>query len=132
MHPALILIPALGLLLVGPRLWVRRILAEYDAEGSASGAAHAVARDMLDRHGLHAVTVELTDIGDHYDPQAKAVRLSRHHFERDSLSAVTTAAHEVAHAQQHAAAFPPFVWRARLAKVAQVTGQIGTILIVAV
>lgn len=131
MHPALIILPALGLIL-GPRVWVNRVLKKYDGEEDRPDSAHEIARQMLDRHGLHAVAVEVTDLGDHYDPHTKAVRLSRHYYDRKSLTAITTAAHEVAHALQHATEFPPFVWRTRLAKVAQVTGEIGTVLVIAV
>jgi Zn-dependent membrane protease YugP len=75
--------------------------------------------------------VEVTDLGDHYDPRDKAVRLSRDKLEGKTLTAVTTAAHEVAHALQDASAYGPFVWRARLAKVAQVTGEVGFTLLLA-
>ena len=131
MHPALILIPAVGLML-GPRLWAWRVLEQYDDEQETLLCAAELARDMLDRHGLHAVKVESTDRGDHFDPAARAVRLSRRHFDRQSLAAVTTAAHEVAHALQHADAYGPFRWRGRMARVAQVAGQAGTLLIIAV
>ena len=130
MHPALLLIPALGLVL-GPRVWVNRVLREHDAEQDLPASASEVARALLDSHGLYGVQVEVTDLGDHYDPKARAVRLSRHHFDRNSLTAVTTAAHEVAHAIQHATGYPPFELRTSLARVAQVAGEIGTVLIVA-
>ncbi len=39
--------------------------------------AHLLARQLLDRHGLGQVRVELTDMGDHYDPRAKAMRQNR-------------------------------------------------------
>ena len=131
MHPALIILPALGLV-IGPRLWVSRVLKQYDVAEDRADNAQDVARDMLDRHGLYAVAVERTDIGDHYDPDSRTVRLSKRTFDNTSLTAITIAAHEVAHAQQHAVGYTPFVWRDRLARVAQVTGVTGTALIVAV
>jgi hypothetical protein len=78
------------------------------------------------------VRVEVTDVGDHYDPLDRAVRLTRDKRGRKSLTALTTAAHEVAHALQHASHYGPFVWRTRLAKLAQVTGEAGSILLFAV
>ena len=46
MHPVLILIPALGLIL-GPRLWVNRVLKQYDEEDDRPDSAHEIAREML-------------------------------------------------------------------------------------
>lgn len=131
MHPFLIVLPALGLLL-GPRLWVNRVLKEFDEEDTRPDSAQEVARELLDRHGLAMVRVEVTDGGDHYDPQARAVRLSRHNFHRRSLTAVTTAAHEVAHATQHADGYRPFTLRMQLARLAQVTGEVGSLMLLAV
>lgn len=131
MHPALIILPALGLIL-GPRLWVSRVMRQYDVSEDRPDKAQDVARDMLDRHALYAVAVERTDIGDHYDPDSRTVRLSRRTFDNTSLTAITIAAHEVAHAQQHEVEYPPFVWRDRLAPVAHVTGVAGAALIIVV
>jgi Zn-dependent membrane protease YugP len=131
MHPILILVPALGLFLA-PRLWVSRIMREHDAEEDQPASAQELARDMLDRHQLHAVKVEVTDLGDHYDPGARAVRLSRHNFDRKSLSAITAAAHEVAHALQHDSGYAPFEWRSRLTHAARIAGEAGSVLIISV
>lgn len=90
-----------------------------------------LAREILDRHRLHNVKVETTDLSDHYDPQAKAVRLGRDKIDRRTLTSVTTAAHEVGHALQDATGYGPFVWRTRLAKVAQVAGRAGSALLLA-
>lgn len=132
MHPILILIPA-ALLALGPRLWVRRILDRYAGEDPGlplSGAQ--VARQLLDQHGLQAVSVEPSDIGDHYDAKARSVRLTRDKFDSHSLTAVTTAAHEVGHALQHATDFAPFMWRGRLVQVATSAGEVGSVLLLAV
>lgn len=132
MHPAVALVPALALV-VGPRFWVRYVLERNDRhEENFEQNAGEVARALLDQHGLHLVRVESTDLGDHYDPEAKAVRLSRGKLERKTLTAVTTAAHEVSHALQDASAYGPFLWRTRLVKVARVAGEVGTVLLLAV
>ena len=44
--------------------------------------------------------VEVTELGDHYDPIEKKVRLSKENYESKSLTAIAIAAHEVGHAIQ--------------------------------
>ena len=132
MHPIAIILPAAALI-VGPRLWVNHVLKQYNRkEEDLPGTAAQLARELLDRQGLQDVAVERTDLGDHYDPRTRVVRLSRDKFERKSLTALTTAAHEVSHASQHATGYRPFVWRGRLAKLAQVTGEAGFAVLLAV
>ncbi len=132
MHPAIILIPAATLIL-GPRLWVAYVLRQHNRKDEDfGGTAAELARELLDVHDLQIVKVEMTDLGDHYDPDARAVRLSRDKFDRRSLTAVATAAHEVAHALQHSNGYGPFVWRGRLARAARVTGEAGLVLLLSV
>lgn len=131
MHPVIIVIPA-AILIFGPRAWVSRLLKKHDMNVlDTSVTAREFARDALDRQGLQLVKVESTDIGDHYDQQAKAVRLARNRIDRRSLTALTTAAHEVAHALQDASDYPPFIWRTHLSRVAQMAGQLGAVMLVA-
>ena len=132
MHPVLILVPA-ATLIIGPRLWVRHVLKQHNRkQDTLPLSARELARELLDAHDLQRVRVESTDIVDHYDPGARAVRLTRDKIDRKSLTALTTAAHEVAHAIQHATGYGPFIWRGRLARVARVAGEAGFILLLAV
>ncbi len=129
MHPVLVLVPAIALVF-GPQLWVKHVLGRNNRKEDARlRSGGELARELLDRHRLHKVKVESTDLGDHYDPQTKAVRLTRDKITRKTLTAVTVAAHEVGHALQDASDHGPFVLRARLGKVAQVTGQAATALL---
>lgn len=131
MNPVIILVPA-AVLIIGPRLWVNHVLRQYNQrEGALPGTARELAREVLDRHDLQAVRVESTDIGDHYDPEIRAVRIARDKIDRKTLTAITTAAHEVSHALQHAAGYPPFYWRRRLARIARVVGEVGIVLLLA-
>jgi Zn-dependent membrane protease YugP len=128
----MLLVPV-AVLVIGPRLWVRQVLKQHNRrEDPSFPSGGELAKELLDRHNLQRVRVESSDIGDHYDPKAKAVRLTRDKIERKTLTAMTTAAHEVAHALQDASNYPPFVWRMRLVTLAQTTGQIGSVILIAV
>ena len=132
MHPVIIVIPAAALIF-GPRLWVRHVLNQHHrGDDDVAMTAGELARQLLDRQQLHSVQVETTDMGDHYDHHRKAVRLNRDKIDRKTLTAVTTAAHEVAHALQDASGYGPFVWRTRLVKVAQVAVEVGSVMLLAV
>ena len=114
-----ILIALGGLLLLalvfGPQLWVRRVLRQHGADRpDLPGTGAELARHLLDEADLHSVTVEKTDLGDHYDPEARAVRLLPQHHDGRSVAAVAVAAHEVSHAVQHARGETPFMRRLEL------------------
>ncbi len=128
----------IGLLLlvavVGPGLWVRRVLQKYSQPADRyreQGTGAALARHLLDRFDLSDVGVEATEMGDHYDPQARKVRLSPDNFGGHSLTAVTVATHEVGHAIQHARGEALFDYRQRLVRVAMGGERVGGVLLLA-
>jgi Zn-dependent membrane protease YugP len=87
----------------GPQWWIRHVLARHgDERPDFPGTGAELARHLLDEAGLTQIKVERTEIGDHYDPLAHAVRLLPQHHDGRSVSAVAVAAHEVSHALQHA------------------------------
>ena len=99
----------------GPGLWVRRTLERYSTpEDRYSGSGEKLARHLLDQNELQSVQVEETNLGDHYDPRDKVVRLMPQHFSGRSLTAITVAAHEVGHAIQDATGYRPLKLRTRL------------------
>ena len=101
----------------GPQWWIRRVLARHGAERpDLPGSGGELARHLLDEAGLQVVTVEPTDLGDHYDPVARAVRLLPQHHDGRSIAAVAVAAHEVSHAVQHARGERSFQLRFDLVK----------------
>lgn len=120
-------------LIFGPGIWVKRVLARYSKPADRySGTGAQLARHLLDVHGLEAVQVEATEAGDHYDPEAKAVRLSPERFDGRSLTAITVAAHEVGHALQDHENYTPLRLRSRLVKAMRPVERIGAgVLIVA-
>ena len=124
---AIIVILLLVLVLVfGPGLWVRRVLDKYSEPADRyAGTGAQLARHLLNKHGLESVAVERTKDGDHYDPQAKAVRLTDDKFDGKSLTAITVAAHEVGHALQDRDGYGPLRLRTRLVKATRVVEKAG-------
>tara|TARA_B100000073_G_scaffold312471_1_gene286219 strand:- start:162 stop:848 length:687 start_codon:yes stop_codon:yes gene_type:complete len=88
-------------LIFGPSLWVKFVMRKYSSEKpEMPGTGGELAKHLIERFSLKDVTVEVTELGDHYDPIEKKVRLLREHYESKSLTAIAIAAHEVGHAIQ--------------------------------
>lgn len=118
-------------LIFGPALWVRRVLARYSEPADRyPGTGRQLARELLDANGLSTVLVETTDQGDHYDPEAKVVRLSPDKFDGRSLTAITVAAHEVGHAVQDHVGYTPLRVRTRLVKATRRVEKLGAAILV--
>lgn len=115
----LLAIVILGLI-VGPGIWVKRVL-EKNAEprDDLPGTGGELAAHLIERFKLDGVALERTDRGDHYDTEAKAIRLTDRVMDGKSLTAVATAAHEFGHALQHAKSYQALTTRTLLAKNAQ-------------
>ena len=113
-------------LVFGPGLWVQRVLQRYSLpEDRYSGTGAELARHLLDKHGLGEVVVEKTTLGDHYDPEDKAVRLTDDKFDGRSLTAITVAAHEVGHAVQDQLGYAPLRVRSRLVRATRNVERVG-------
>jgi Zn-dependent membrane protease YugP len=122
----LLLILIILVLVFGPTLWVRWVMRAYDApiEGMP-GTGGELARHLVERLGLEGVTVETTEQGDHYDPAARAVRLSQGNHDVKSLTAVAIAAHEVGHAMQHKLGDKRLAARTKMAPMADNVARIS-------
>jgi uncharacterized protein len=115
-----------------PQMWVRKIIARHAHERSDfPGTGGEFARHILDEMKLTNVKVEETKLGDHYDPEAKTIRLTPANFGGRSLAAVVIAAHEAGHAMQDALNYPPLQARTRLAKQAAKMEKVGAIVMLA-
>lgn len=126
-----VLIVAILILVFGPGLWVRQVLRKYGEPADRyGGTGAALARHLLDKRGLQAVVVEPTEQGDHYDPIAKTVRLSPDVHDKQSLTAITVAAHEVGHAIQDHEGYPPLKWRTRLVRATSPIEKFGAGLLI--
>ena len=122
----IIFIVAIAGIIFGPGLWVRRVLERYSVPADRySGTGAQLARHLLDKHGLTDVVVESTPDGDHYDPEAKAVRLTPDKFDGRSLTAITVAAHEVGHALQDHEGYAPLKIRSQLVRASRNIEKLG-------
>lgn len=128
----IVLIAVLLLAVLGPGFWVKRVMARYSEPADRYGhSGSETARRLLDGLGLEAVVVEASDAGDHYDPAAKAVRLSTANYSGRSLTAVTVAAHEVGHALQDFEGFAPLKWRTKMVQWVRPVEKTGAVLMMA-
>lgn len=115
-----------------PQMWVRRAIAAHSNErADFPGTGGEFARHILDEMKLGHVKVEETKLGDHYDPEAKVIRLSPENHNGRSLAAVVIAAHEAGHAMQDATGYPPLAARTRLAKQAIQMEKVAAVVMLA-
>ncbi len=112
-----------GLLLA---LWasakVKMTFSKYSRVATRGGVSGAwAARALLNAHGLESVPVEEIPgkLSDHYDPRAKALRLSSAVYRSNSVAAVGVAAHEAGHAVQHAENYWALAARMGIAPIAR-------------
>lgn len=116
----------------GLSLWaqfrVKGSFNEYAQVPASSGLTGAeAARRLLDANGLSHIPVEHVPgtLTDHYDPIAKAVRLSDPVYASDSISAISVACHEVGHAVQDKVNYPMLVARHRMFPVVNFSSGIA-------
>jgi len=128
-----LLLIIVGIIVFGPQLWTRRVFAQHSVpRPDYPGTGAELARHLLDQLDMQHIKVEATELGDHYDPEAKAVRLTPDKFNGKSLTAITVAAHEVGHAIQDQAGYQPFTDRTRLVRVAQGAEKLGGIVMLGI
>lgn len=99
----LLLVPAAAGLI--GRQWVRSMFDRYAEVPASSGASgEEVARALLVRYELEKIEVEKVPgaLSDHYDSDAKRLRLSEDVATARSIASTGIAAHEAAHALQDA------------------------------
>jgi Zn-dependent membrane protease YugP len=131
--PYLILLLLLLALVFGPQWWAQWTFRRHGkARADIPGSGAELARHLLKKMNITDVGVEPTDKGDHYDPEARMVRLSPTNHDGHSLTAVAVAAHEVGHAIQHHRGDKLLATRSRLIRSAQLAQQIGAGLMFAI
>jgi hypothetical protein len=131
--PYLILLVLILALVFGPQWWASWTFRRYSTNrDDIPGSGAELARHLLQKMNIADVGVELTDKGDHYDPQARVVRLSPANHDGRSLTAVAVAAHEVGHAVQHHRSETLLAMRTRLILTARLAQQLGAGLMFAI
>ncbi len=127
----LIPIVAFILLLIGPSLWVRWVMARYrmDLAGIPGTGAQLVTH-LSERFEISDLVVEKTgNLQDHFDPSAPAIRLSPANYDGRSLTAVAVAAHEIGHAIQWSRKETVFKLRTRYVPLARRLQRIGIFMV---
>ncbi len=91
-----------------------------------------VASTILQQMGITDVSIESIggQLSDHYDPNAKAVRLSQGIYNSTSLAAAAVAAHECGHVLQDKQGYSFMNFRAALVPAANIGSNIGPLLVV--
>ena len=122
----------IGLILVvivfGPQIWAKRTFAKYNKHREDfPGTGGELAKHLITTYELSNVNVEQTQLGDHYDPTTKTVRLSPSNYNGKTLTAIAVAAHEVGHAIQDGENNSMLSLRTRLVKTTQVAEQISSL-----
>ena len=128
----LIGIVLLIVVIYGPQFWSKYILNKYNRREYFSGSGLDLANILLDRMNLSQVRMEATDLGDHYDPLDKVIRLSRRNCGKKTLTAVVVATHEVGHAVQDHMGYTPLYLRTRWVVAAQKAERIGVVFMIAI
>jgi len=131
MHFFLIII-LLAAVIYGPIYCSGFILRKYNKIEYFSGNGMEFARILLDQINLSHIRVEQTELGDHYDPVEKVVRLTKNNCEKKSLTAVVVAAHEVGHAIQDHFGYQPLYIRTKWIMAAGKAERTGAALMMAI
>ena len=129
----LVAIPT-GILTFWAQRRVKGTYRKYSQVQSTMGMTGAqVAQTILAKKGVQGIKVEpiAGELTDHYDPRAKAVRLSQGIYGSTSLSAAAVAAHECGHVLQDVEGYKFMNLRAALVPVVNLGSSLGPMLIMA-
>mgnify|MGYP002634221145 CR=1 FL=1 len=129
----LLLILLLIIFILGPQWWVKWVIRRYQIpKDNIPGTGGELALHLLQQLKITDIKVEISELGDHYNPGTGVIGLSEANYSGRSLAAVAIAAHEVGHAIQHKQQMPIFKWRSRLVSIAIGSEKVGVIALMAV
>ena len=128
----ILVIPAIIISLIAQ--WkVKSSYNKFSKVGNIRGLTGAdAARRVLEYYGIYDVRIEKISgkLSDHYDPKAKAIRLSSGVFDGFSIASVGIACHEAGHAAQHAEKYTPIKVRNAIIPLTRIGSTGGIILAV--
>lgn len=122
-----------AVLCIFAQLRVSSTFKKFSKVRSRSGLTGAqAAQKILHLSGIYDVRVEHTNgnLTDHYDPSAKALRLSDSVYSSTSIAAIGVAAHECGHAVQHDKDYAPLKIRSALVPAANIGSRLGIPIII--
>ena len=114
---------------VGVKSAFRKYQNVYNTRGlTAAEVAERILRNaQVDDVSIEEVSGELTD---HYSPKEKALRLSNSVYHSTSVAAIVVAAHECAHAIQHARRYVPIAVRNAIVPVVNIGNSLAVPLVI--
>lgn len=119
---------SVGAIIFIPQYWVKHVITKHGKErNDFPGTGGELAEHLIENLQLEKVKLERTEKGDHYDPDAKVVRLMDAHHSGRSISAVVIAAHEIGHAIQDHRGERLLALRQKLAKFAAASDVVASI-----
>lgn len=128
----LLVVPALLIALIA-QIQVKSAFSRYARVRCTSGLTGAqAAQRILQANGITDVRIEHISgkLTDHFDPQAKVIRLSDEVYGVASIAAVGVAAHEAGHAVQYATDYAPIRIRAAIIPATNIGSKLSVPLII--
>ncbi len=128
----LLIIPAL-ILSIFAQFKVKSSYSKYKELYMRNGyTGFEVARMILDKEGLYDVPIEVInkELGDHYDPTKRVLRLSPDVYSGRSISAAGIAAHEVGHAIQHKEHYTPLELRKAMVPISNFGSSLSIVMFI--
>ena len=112
-----------------------RVVVTIERYRQVKATGNLTARELVQRIASEnqlnlRVEVAPENMGDHYDPQAKVIRLSSKIIDSNSISALAIAAHECVHALQAARIYAPLRWRIFVIRLSNFSSRLLTPLII--
>ncbi len=100
-----------------PIIWFNFIFNKYDKilENMPFNGLE-FGEQILKENNLNDVAIEVTDKGDHYDPNEKKVKVKQERLDNKSITAISVVCHEIGHAIQDNENYKPLERRQKLLK----------------